>query len=132
VEISWGFLINMNKKYDLIVVGAGIVGLAHAYEARMRGLSVAVIEKNARCVGASIRNFGFVTVSGQGARDTWRRAMYARNVWSEIAPQAGIEVVHRGSWILCQRQEAFDVAQAFLQTEMGKDCLFFQKQSMLN
>lgn len=127
MEISWGFLINMNKKYDLIVVGAGIVGLAHAYEARMRGLSVAVIEKNARCVGASIRNFGFVTVSGQGARDTWRRAMYARNVWSEIAPQAGIEVVHRGSWILCQRQEAVDVAQAFLKTEMGKDCLFFPK-----
>ena len=30
----------MNNKFDLIVVGAGIVGLAHAYTAAKRGLSV--------------------------------------------------------------------------------------------
>ena len=28
------------KTYDLLVVGAGIVGLAHAYEASKRGLTV--------------------------------------------------------------------------------------------
>lgn len=118
----------MSKKYDLIVIGSGIVGLAHAYEATERGLSVAVIEKNARCVGASVRNFGFITVSGQAAKDTWRRAVYASQVWSQIAAQAGIEVIHHGTWVLCQRQEAVDVAKAFIQTEMGKDCLFIPKE----
>jgi glycine/D-amino acid oxidase-like deaminating enzyme len=49
---------------DVVVVGAGILGLAHAHEARKRGLSVVVVDKDERCVGASIRNFGFVTVSG--------------------------------------------------------------------
>jgi glycerol-3-phosphate dehydrogenase len=34
------------KQYDLVVVGAGIVGLAHAYEATLRGLKVGVVEKN--------------------------------------------------------------------------------------
>lgn len=118
----------MSKKYDLIVVGAGIVGLAHAYEASKRGLSVAVIEKNARCVGASVRNFGFITVSGQGLKDTWRRAVYSSQVWSQIAQQSGIEVIHRGSWVLCKRQEAVNVAKSFTQTDMGRNCIFFPKE----
>jgi len=113
------------KTYDLLVVGAGIVGLAHAYEASKRGLTVAVVEKNSRCVGASIRNFGFITVSGQSSRDTWRRAMYSRHVWHEITQKAGIPIIHNGSWVVCNRPEAFDVAQAFLKTEMGEDCALF-------
>jgi len=113
------------KTYDLLVVGAGIVGLAHAYEASKRGLTVAVVEKNSRCVGASIRNFGFITVSGQSSRDTWRRAMYSRHVWHEITQKAGIPIIHNGSWVVCNRPEAFDVAHAFLKTEMGEDCALF-------
>ena len=113
------------KTYDLVVVGAGIVGLAHAYEASKRGLTVAVVEKNSRCVGASIRNFGFITVSGQSSRDTWRRAMYSRNVWHEITQKAGIPIIHNGSWVVCNRSEAFDVAHAFLKTEMGEGCELF-------
>ena len=113
------------KTYDLLVVGAGIVGLAHAYEASKRGLKVAVVEKNSRCIGASIRNFGFITVSGQSSRDTWRRAMYSRHVWHEITQKAGIPIIHNGSWVVCNRPEAFDVAQAFLKTEMGEDCALF-------
>ena len=58
------------KKYDLVIVGAGIVGMAHAYEAVQRGLSVLIVEKNQSCVGASVRNFGFITVSGQSSKDT--------------------------------------------------------------
>ncbi len=68
--------------YDIVIAGAGIVGLAHAYEAARRGLSVAVVEKDSRCVGASIRNFGFITISGQAQGDTWRRARYSRDIWN--------------------------------------------------
>ena len=66
------------KSFDLVVVGAGIVGLAHAYTAAKRGLQVCVVERDAACVGASIRNFGFITVTGQGAGDSWRRAAPTR------------------------------------------------------
>ncbi|WP_343997056.1 TIGR03364 family FAD-dependent oxidoreductase [Ideonella azotifigens] len=108
--------------YDLIVVGAGIVGLAHAYTAARRGLKVCVVERDAACVGASIRNFGFITVTGQGAGDTWRRARRARQVWGEVAPQAGIAVVHQGLYLTAFRPQALAVVEAFLRTEMGEGC----------
>ena len=119
----------MKKMYDLLVVGSGIVGLAHAYEARKRGLSVAIVEQNARCTGASIRNFGFITVSGQGYKDTWRRAVYSAKVWRELTHLAGIKILHQGTWILCQRPEAVAVAKAFLKTTMGEECTFYEKTS---
>jgi len=120
------------KNYDLLVVGSGIVGLAHAYEAKKRGLSVAIVEQNASCTGASIRNFGFITVSGQSSRDTWRRAVYSAQVWRELANLADIKILHEGTWILCQRPEAVEVAKAFLQTPIGTDCKYYPKESYQN
>lgn len=107
---------------DIAVVGSGIVGLAHALEARRKGLSVTVIERDHRCVGASIRNFGFITVTGQGAGATWDRARRSRDVWAEVAPAAGITLEHRGLWLLAQRPEARAVLEAFLRTPMGGGC----------
>jgi len=108
--------------FDLIVVGAGIVGLAHAYTAAQRGLSVCVVERDAACVGASIRNFGFITVTGQGAGDTWRRARRAREVWGEVAPRAGIEVLHHGLYLTAFRPQALKVLEEFMATDMGEGC----------
>lgn len=113
---------NMTSNFDLIVVGAGIVGLAHAYTAAKRGLSVCVVERDAACVGASIRNFGFITVTGQGAGDTWRRARRAREVWGEVAPRAGIEAIHHGLWLTAFRSKARDVLEAFMATPMAEGC----------
>ncbi|EJE50076.1 FAD dependent oxidoreductase TIGR03364 [Acidovorax sp. CF316] len=108
--------------FDLIVVGAGIVGLAHAYTAAKRGLKVCVVERDAACVGASIRNFGFITVTGQGAGDTWRRARRAREVWGDVAPQAGIDAVHHGLYLSAFRPLAHTVLEAFMRTEMAEGC----------
>ena len=108
--------------FDLIVVGAGIVGLAHAAIAARRGLRVCVVERDAACVGASIRNFGFITVTGQGAGDTWRRARRARDIWSALAPQAGIAVLHEGLYVSAVRPQALQVLQDFMATPMGEGC----------
>lgn len=108
--------------FDLVVVGAGIVGLAAAYAARCQGLRVAVVERQARSVGASVRNFGFVTVTGQRAGEHWRRALRTREVWGEVAPRAGIAVLQHGLCVLAQRPEAMAVLEAFATTEMGQAC----------
>ena len=111
-----------DTRFDLIVVGAGIVGLAHAYTAARRGLKVCVVERDAACVGASIRNFGFITVTGQGAGDTWRRARRAREVWGEVAPVAGIAAVHHGLWLSAFRPQAMEVLREFMDTGMAEGC----------
>jgi FAD dependent oxidoreductase TIGR03364 len=112
----------MTPAVDLIVVGAGIVGLAHAWAAVQRGWRVAVLERDAQAVGASVRNFGFITVTGQGAGSTWARARRSRDVWAQVAPQAGIEIVHEGLWLLARRPAAWQVLQAFAETDMGLGC----------
>lgn len=109
-------------RYDLAVVGAGILGLAHALAAARQGRRVVVIDREARAIGASIRNFGFVTVTGQSAGPTWRRAMRSRDVWAELAPQAGIPVLHRGTALLARTPEGLGVLEAFARTEMGQGC----------
>ncbi len=108
--------------YDLAVIGAGIIGLAHAYVAARLGKRVVVIERSVRANGASIRNFGFVTVTGQARGQSWRLASRTRDVWAEIAPQADIAVEHTGLLLTLRRPEAVAVADAFLQTEMAAGC----------
>ena len=108
--------------YDVAIVGAGIVGLGHALAAARRGLRVVVIDRDRRAVGASIRNFGFVTVTGQQSGECWRRAMRSREVWDEVADAAGIRILHSGLAVVARRPEARDVLEAFLATPMGQDC----------
>jgi FAD dependent oxidoreductase TIGR03364 len=108
--------------YDLAVVGAGIVGMACALAAARRGRRVVVIDRDARANGASVRNFGFVTVTGQERGAMWERARRSRDVWAEVAPQAGVPILHRGLVLTARRAEAVAVLEAFLKTEMGEGC----------
>lgn len=112
----------MSDSFDLAIVGAGVVGLGHAIAARRRGLKTVVIDRDAQANGASVRNFGFVTVTGQQRGECWRRAMRSRDIWAEVAPRAGIEVVHRGLLVAVRRPEAMPVLEAFRATEMGEGC----------
>lgn len=114
--------------YDLVVVGAGIIGLATAWTARQRGMRVAVVERNAKAIGASVRNFGFITVTGQRRGEHWQRAHDTAAIWREVASQAGIEVVHEGLHVLAQRPEAVAVLEAFMATDMGAGCRMVSTQ----
>lgn len=107
---------------DLAIVGAGIVGLAHALAAVRRGLRVAVIDRDPRALGASIRNFGFVTITGQGTGETRRRALRSREVWVEVAAQAGIPVLQRGALVVARRPQAREVLAAYAAGPEGEGC----------
>ncbi len=109
-------------QHDLIVVGAGIVGLAHALAATRRGKRVLVLDRDARANGASIRNFGFVTVTGQERGRVRELAMRSAAIWRDVADPAGIAIEQEGLLLVAQRAEAAAVIDAFLATEMGRDC----------
>jgi FAD dependent oxidoreductase TIGR03364 len=109
-------------RHDLIVVGAGIVGLAHALAAARRGWRVLVIDRDAQANGASIRNFGYVTVSGQDRGAVWTLARRTAAVWREVAAPAGIAIEQAGATLVAQTEEGAQVLTAFAATEMGEGC----------
>ena len=111
-----------DSSFDLAVVGAGIVGLGCALAAAKLGKRVVVIDRDAQANGASVRNFGFITVSGQERGAMWGRAMRSRDVWAEVAAEASIPIHHRGLLLTARRPESVAVMDAFLQTEMGQGC----------
>ena len=49
-----------NKEYDLIVIGSGIFGACAAWDAVLRGLSVALIEKDDFCQATSANHFKMI------------------------------------------------------------------------
>ncbi|MDX1942032.1 MAG: TIGR03364 family FAD-dependent oxidoreductase [Saprospiraceae bacterium] len=112
-----------NSKYDVAVVGGGIVGLAMAYIAARKGLSVAVFERHPKAQGATIRNFGMVWPIGQAA-GTFHRAMLAREIWLELAQKAGFWANPGGSLHLAYHEDELHVLEEFVATtrQVGYQC----------
>jgi FAD dependent oxidoreductase TIGR03364 len=81
---------------DVLVVGAGIAGLAHAVAALERGLTVTIIDRDARAVGASIRNFGHACVTAQTG-ELLELAMVAREKWLRYGRLADFFHVESGA-----------------------------------
>jgi FAD dependent oxidoreductase TIGR03364 len=86
---------------DLLVVGGGIVGLAHAVSAVERGLRVTVLERDERAVGASVRNFGHVCTTAQSG-EALDLALVAREQWLRLSSLAGFEVERAGTLVVAR------------------------------
>lgn len=91
-----------------IVIGAGIVGLAIARSLAQRGFSVTVFERNAKAVGASIRNFGMIWPIGQSGK-LYERAMQSKSIWKEICTKANLWYKESGSLHLCYNELEWQV-----------------------
>lgn len=97
---------------DVLVIGAGIVGLAHAVEAVRRNLSVAVVERDDRAVGASVRNFGHGCFTAQ-AGDALRYALAARTAWLRLAKDADFWLSDAGTVLVARAEDEYAVLQDF-------------------
>jgi D-hydroxyproline dehydrogenase subunit beta len=91
-----------------------------------------VIDRDAQANGASIRNFGFITVTGQQAGECWRRAKRSVEVWLEVAEAAKIPILQRGLLMVARRPEARAVIEAFLETDMGAECRLVEPNALDN
>ena len=88
-------------KGQIVIVGAGIIGLAHALTALEGGWSVTVLEKDGRALGASVRNFGTLWPIGCAAGPEREQALFGVRRWQELA--------------------APGIGTAFFQMQIGKD-----------
>ena len=114
----------MNYRADIAIVGAGIVGLAHAYLAARAGLRVVVFERNEQARGASIRNFGMIWPVGQPAGAMHQMALRSRDIWLDLLHTAGLPYRPTGSLHVAYREDEASVAREFAEVAPahGFDC----------
>ena len=96
---------------DLVVVGAGIVGLGAAYAGIRRGLSVIVLDRTGAPVGASIRNFGHLCIGAQTGMAR-RFADASAEIWKRLATDAGFWLRASGTLIAAQREDELAVLES--------------------
>lgn len=95
------------KAFDLVVVGAGILGTSHALQAARLGKRVALLEKDNRPEGATVRNFGQVVPSGLSGR-WYEYGLRSVEIYKEIQKEFDLTVRAQGSVYVASDAEEWD------------------------
>lgn len=118
---------------DVAIVGAGILGIAHAYTLARRGRSVVVFERAPQAAGASVRNFGMLWPIGQPAGRMHEMAMRSRRAWMEVLDGACLPYFPTGSLHVVYRADEAAVAREFCEVapKLGYQCAWLNAADAL-
>ncbi|MDE2957937.1 MAG: TIGR03364 family FAD-dependent oxidoreductase [Bacteroidota bacterium] len=111
----------MIRKADVAVVGGGIVGLAHAWQAAVRGGSVVLFERDARACGASVRNFGMILPLGAAPGATHAMAMHSLGLWKQLALATGIWHARSGALMVAYHPDEESAMLELAASDTGRD-----------
>ncbi|NEQ54352.1 MAG: TIGR03364 family FAD-dependent oxidoreductase [Leptolyngbya sp. SIO3F4] len=113
-----------SQETEILIIGSGIIGLAHAYEAAKAGKKVVVVEKSARPIGASIRNFGLIWPIGQAPGTAFSMALKSVQVWKRLSKEAGFWLKNTGAMFIAKHGEEMDVLEEFQENayHFGYNC----------
>ena len=82
-----------SKTYDVVIIGAGIVGSACAMECAREGLSVAIVEAGIIGGGATAAGMGHLVVMDDSEAQ-FALTRYSQQLWDEISNELPREVEH--------------------------------------
>ena len=106
----------MGRRYDVVVVGAGVIGLASAWRAAQRGLSVVALDRESPGAGASGVAAGMlapVTEADWGEQSLLRANLDSAEQWPafdrELAGRSGLDTGYRRSGALVLAADRDDV-----------------------
>jgi FAD dependent oxidoreductase TIGR03364 len=102
----------VSSEWDIIVVGAGILGTFHAYFAALRGWRVLLMERDCWPREASVRNFGTL-MAGSLAGEWHRRGLESIAIYRQLAPAAGFHFQDRGSLYLVTTELEVAILEEF-------------------
>ena len=97
--------------YDVLIVGAGIVGAACAYECAKEGLRVAVVDKGMIGGGATAAGMGHIVVMDD-SEPQFALTHYSQKLWQSIRPELPDEVEYDQCgtiWVAADEQEMSEV-----------------------
>ena len=99
------------SSFDLLIVGAGIVGCACAREAALAGLHVGIIEAGTPGGAATAAGMGHIVVMDDSPAQL-ALTQYSRGLWQELIPELGpaVEYETRGTiWVAVDEEEMAEV-----------------------
>lgn len=119
-------------KYDLIIVGAGILGVAHAYHASKSGMKVLILEKDSFPVGSTVRNFGQVVPSGMSGK-WFDYGIKSLKIYQEIQQKFDISVRKNGSIYVASDEDEWLLANELYSHHQstGYPCSLLSKRQCL-
>lgn len=101
----------MSASYDVIVVGAGIVGAACARACALGGMRVLVLDQGPIGAGATAAGMGHIVVMDDSEAQ-FALTAYSRGLWLELAPELppDTEFDHCGTlWVAADDEEMQEV-----------------------
>src|SRR2546421_9054983 len=101
------------REWDVIVVGAGVLGAFHAWFAARRGLRTLLSERGEMPADASVRNFGTLVPSAMTPGEWHRRAVESAAVYRDLADQIRIPLQRHGTQYLATTTAEAAVLEEF-------------------
>lgn len=101
----------MTRKPDVLIVGAGIVGAACAFELAKAGLQVAVVEERFTAAGATGASMGHVVVMDDSEAQ-FSLTHYSQTLWEELHEELppNVEFERCGTiWVAADEEEMAEV-----------------------
>ena len=99
--------------YDVVVIGAGVLGSFHAYFACRRGLRTLLIERGDTPNDASVRNFGTIVPSAMTEGEWHRRGLETVTIYRALADKLPPFLKPGGTQYLALTQGELAVLEEF-------------------